>query len=192
VDFHILSVVAIKSTVHTECVAQFDTDSGPVGIDNRCSACISHKRADFIGELFPRTQTIKGFEGTRVSSIHMGTLQWHWDDDQGVTHSFLIPNSYYLPERKVRLLSPQHWAQSISSKDEMCGEIITAKECTLYWNQGHSALHIPYGKKDNNAKMYLSPGFHNFAVFCAEAELFDSDSDPVAHPTEVMSNTESE
>jgi type IV secretory pathway VirB3-like protein len=108
VDFHILSVVAMKSTVHTERMAQFDTDSGPVGIDNRCSACFSLKRADFIGELFPCTRTIKGFGGTRVSSIHMGTLQWHWDDDQGVTHQFLIPNSYYVPEGKVRLLSPQH------------------------------------------------------------------------------------
>jgi hypothetical protein len=74
----------------------------------------------------------------------------------------------------------------------MCGEISTAKECTLYWNKGHSTLHIPYGKKDNVATMYLSPGFHNFAVFCAEADLLDSDNDPVAHPTEVMSNEESE
>ena len=72
-DIHIKSVVAMKSTTHTERVAQFDTDSGPLGIDNRCSACISHIKADFIGELIPCTRTIKGFRGTRPSVWHT-----HW------------------------------------------------------------------------------------------------------------------
>jgi len=29
--------------------AHFDTDSTPVGIDNRCTACISHVAGDFVG-----------------------------------------------------------------------------------------------------------------------------------------------
>jgi hypothetical protein len=29
----------------------FDTDSGAMGIENRCSVCMSHIKADFVGEL---------------------------------------------------------------------------------------------------------------------------------------------
>ena len=39
----------------------FDTDSRPIGIDNRCSACISHKKEDFVGELKSTKKTIRGF-----------------------------------------------------------------------------------------------------------------------------------
>ena len=34
------------------------------------------------------------------------------DDDTGTEHKFLIPNSYYVPSVKIRLLSSQHWDQS--------------------------------------------------------------------------------
>ena len=36
--------------------ASFDTDSGPVGIDNRCSGCMSNKSSDFDGKLQPVKQ----------------------------------------------------------------------------------------------------------------------------------------
>ena len=39
----------------------FDTDSQLVGIDNRCSACITHVCEDMPGELIPCHQSIKGF-----------------------------------------------------------------------------------------------------------------------------------
>ncbi len=41
----------------------FDTDSRSIGIDNRCSACISHNIADFVDTPRPISGSIKGFGG---------------------------------------------------------------------------------------------------------------------------------
>ena len=80
-------------------------------LDNRCTACISHIPEDFIGDLIDSNRTIKGFADSKTSGIKVGTLLWSWQDDAGMEHSFKIPNSYYVPQGKVRLLSPQHWAK---------------------------------------------------------------------------------
>lgn len=49
-------------------LVNFDTDSKPIGIDNRCSACILHDIKDFIGNLRQSNRTIKGFGGIRHNS----------------------------------------------------------------------------------------------------------------------------
>ena len=56
--------------------ASFDTDSGPVGIDNQCSGCKSNKSSDFDGELRPVKRVIKGFGGSRTYNVMMGTIKW--------------------------------------------------------------------------------------------------------------------
>ena len=89
-----------------------DESSGRIGIDNRASACISHSLDDFTGPMTEVHRTIKGFGGTRTMGTKMGTIVWRWMDDQGRVHRHAIPNSYYIPEGKMRLLSPQHWAQT--------------------------------------------------------------------------------
>ena len=90
----------------------FDSDAGSIGIDNRCSVCMSHKIDDFIGIPKESKRTIRGFGGTKVSNVMTGTIKWRWQDDDGGIHEFRIPNSYYVPDGGVRLMSPQHWAQS--------------------------------------------------------------------------------
>ena len=91
---------------------RFDTDSRRIGVDNRCTACISDKRHHFTGPLTPIKRTIKGFGGATTMDIWIGTIQWNWLDEHGRKHQFAIPNSFYIPSGKVCLLSPQHWAQT--------------------------------------------------------------------------------
>ena len=79
--------------------ASFDTDSGPVGIDNRCSGCMSNKSSDFDGELRPVKQVIKGFGGSRTYNVIMGTIKCKVKDNSGKVHTFWITNSYYVPDR---------------------------------------------------------------------------------------------
>ena len=74
--------------------AHFDTDSTPVGLDNRCSACMSHIKEDFVGELLPSNMYSKGFGGTQNWYVMKGTIRWHIADDKGHVHELLIPNSY--------------------------------------------------------------------------------------------------
>ena len=57
-------------------VMTFDADSSPIGVDNRCSACISSNVNDFIGPLTETNRAIKGIGGFRVTPVLQGTIQW--------------------------------------------------------------------------------------------------------------------
>ena len=65
-----------KQITMQERIVRFDTDVKPIGVDNRCSACISPYIDDFIGPLEDTNKTIKGFAGTRMDNPKMGTLRW--------------------------------------------------------------------------------------------------------------------
>ena len=95
-------------TCHISKSIPFDTDSQMVRIDNRCSACITHVCEDMPGELNLCHRSIKGFGGAKVWDVWHGTIKWCIEDDTGVRHTLIIPNSYYVPQAKVCLLSPQH------------------------------------------------------------------------------------
>ena len=60
----------------------FDSNSAKVGIDNRCSACMSHIIEDFEGPLTEYNRPIKGFGGTKTYNVKRGTIVWRWMDDQ--------------------------------------------------------------------------------------------------------------
>ena len=107
-----------------------------IGIDNRCSVCITHVCEDMPVELIPCHRSIKGFGGAKVWDVWHGTIKWHIEDDIGVRHTLIIPNSYYAPQAKVRLLSPQHRAQAHTGVDKNggVGTMTTASTCTLFWN----------------------------------------------------------
>jgi hypothetical protein len=109
-----------------------------VGIDNRCSGCISHVREDFIGLLQPTRRVIKGFGGSRMMNVSIGTLRWSWEDDQGRHHAFDIPNSYYVPDGHIRLLSPQHWAKRIQRIAQSAPSEASTPTATSVYYIGHT------------------------------------------------------
>ncbi|KAI2496051.1 hypothetical protein MHU86_18472 [Fragilaria crotonensis] len=189
-----MSVLAMqaRTAIATERSVHFDTDSSLIGIDNRCSGCISHTREDFIGELKPSSRVVKGFGGSRTTNVHVGTIRWSWEDDAGCKSTFDIPNSYFIPDGKVRLLSPQHWAQSQTgsnrNRKNSCGEHTNATECVLYWNDGASKRHVPLGKRDNVATFSLAHGYSQFAAFCCEIDDADHCRQPMALPSGIISD----
>ena len=71
--------------------AVFDTDSSEIGVDNRCSACISSVIEDFEAPPIPCRRVIRGFGGTKTSNVMQGTLVWQWLDESGMMHKFRIP-----------------------------------------------------------------------------------------------------
>lgn len=152
----------------------FDTDAEQIGIDNRCSACISHRIEDFIGNPIPTKRSIKGFGGARVANIMSGTIAWNWCDEMGKVHKFQIPNSYYVPEGGVRLLSPQHWAQEqrkiTKSRQSPYGCDTTHNRSTLYWKGGNKLM-VPIDPTNNVSTFNLAPGYNKFKLFCEKAEI---------------------
>jgi len=62
-----IAMQASKATnPHGVRIAQFDTDTEEIGINNRCSARINHKIEDFVGPDRVTGKAIKGFEGSRT------------------------------------------------------------------------------------------------------------------------------
>ena len=59
-------------------ITNFDMDSLNIGVDNRCSDCISHRVEDFEGPLIKTIKSIRGFGGSRVHNLKMGTIRWKW------------------------------------------------------------------------------------------------------------------
>ena len=158
---------------HTN-VATFDTDTASIGIDNRCSACISHNIQDFDGPVRKVNRQIKGFGGERVMEVYQGTIVWKWLDNEGIRHKFRIPSSYYVPKGKCRLLSPQHWAKTQCGRcpnKEGIGETTYAHKSVLFWDDGKYKLDVYHGPIDNVATFYLAPGYKQFDVFCQQAQV---------------------
>ena len=178
-------------------IARFDTDSAKIGIDNRCSACISHCIDDFEGPVRRVNRAIKGFGGERVMEVFQGTIVWKWCDNNDMVHRFKIPNSYYVPEGKVRLLSPQHWARtqvgSSVKEREGTGEKTLAHKTILFWGNGRYQLDVYLGAQDNVATFYLAPGFKKFGLYCQECKIdYDATMDDplIADATTAVSDDE--
>ncbi len=85
-----------KATYATQPETHFDTDSGPLGIDNQCSGCISSFVEDFERPHQVSGRVIKGFGGTRTRNVMTGTITWKWLDENGAENKFSIPNSYFV------------------------------------------------------------------------------------------------
>ena len=187
-----MPAVAMQANVkQLERMTPFDTDTQWIGVDNRCSGCISHVKSDLVERLIPAMRTIRGIAGSRTVNVSIGTLIWEWEDDGGTAHVFLIPNSYYVPDGKVRLLSPQHWAQSQTSsrkKRETCGERTDGNSCELYWGYGFTKR-IKLGN-DNVATFPMAPGFKQFAIFCQETGINATSNETIAMPAGIISNSD--
>ena len=124
------------------------------------------------------------------------TIKWNWSDDQGKIHEFKIPNSYYVPEGGVRLLSPQHWVQEERKvnkrKDIVYGCNTMHHSSTLYWNDGDK-LTVPIDPSNNVATFTLAPGFGKFKLFCEKAEIeYEKECvEPIiCHPAEMEDDEE--
>jgi hypothetical protein len=64
------AVCMTTEAVHAQSLTgSFDTDSKPIGIDNRCTACISHDATDFVGNVLPSNRWIKGFGGSKTTNV---------------------------------------------------------------------------------------------------------------------------
>ena len=64
-------------------------------VDNGATACISNKTSNFISILTSTDKVVKGFGG-EIHGVSVGTIKWNIEDNEGITHDLVIPNSYYV------------------------------------------------------------------------------------------------
>ena len=173
--------------------SSFETDSGPVGIDNRCNGCMSNKSSEFNGKLRPVKQVRKGFGGSRTYNVMVGTLKWKVEDDSGKVHTFRIPNYYYVPDEGVRLFRPQHWTKTQKDWKLTQGKSSTtlSDRVTLFWHQHHFSKTVYLDPSTNVATFSLATGYTKYHVFCTKACLQDEEiTDPMSMDTNVVSDDE--
>ena len=94
----------------------FDTDSFLIGIDNHASYSMTNSLDDFIDQPRRVRVRVKGIAG-RLTSAYIGTVLWCIEDDAGEVHELRIPDTYFVSGLPIRLLSPQHLAQVLASKE---------------------------------------------------------------------------
>ena len=131
----------------------------------------------------------------RTNNPKTGTFCWQWSDDSGRMHTFEIPNSYYVLECELRLLSPQHWAQTRSHADRGTTCCITSSiNVYLRWTKGdeYYELILPLNKRGSNVgTLYSHPTYNKYDLFCHAADIKISDNkNPIAVPANLISNDE--
>ena len=174
------SVASKKKTESS--IATFDTDSELVGVDNRSSVCMSPHESDFVGKLTKSKRYIKAFGGTKAFDIFIGTLKWTIESDKGQKKTVFIPNSFYIPEAPMRLLSPQHWAQEAFAMSDDGDPDATYCEtfynrAILYWGDKPNIKTVPIDQQ-NVFTFALAPGYDKFTAFCTEVN-YDSAIDDI-------------
>jgi len=99
-----------------------------------------------------------------------------------MVHDHTILDSYYVPDGKVRLLSPQHWMQKTMSKQERrqhSHSCITKHDhIQLTWKDKFKRT-VPLDSS-NVSTFTLAPGYNHFAAFAAEAHIIPEEEDD--HP----------
>jgi hypothetical protein len=138
-----------------------------VKVDNCASRTMSFQQSDFITKsLRPiSSKGVRGFGNTVTPITHIGTVKWRIYDDDGVIHSIEIPNSYYVPNGRSRLLSPQHWAQQASDTFPIRhGTWCATHEDSIvcHWNQQRHKVTIPLNPGSNNVgTIHTATGYDN-------------------------------
>ncbi|CAB9505787.1 unknown protein [Seminavis robusta] len=149
---------------------QYDADSVLIAIDNCSSRCITNCMKDFIGKPTKVQVKVQGIGGT-VTATYKGTVRWSIEDDDGMVHHFLIPDTYYNPSTPYRLLSPQHWARvADDNRPKQRGTWCATYEDSveLFWNQRSFKRMIPLSPSNNIAIVRSAPSFSKLHAFCSE------------------------
>jgi hypothetical protein len=146
----------------------YDSDSKVILVDNCCRTSITNDLRDFIAPPRPARAKVEGYNGTTMATM-VGTVRWKIHDDLGNEHQLLLPNTYYSPEGKYKLLCPQHWAQTANDNSPTphgtwCATY--ADRIVLYWGQRRYARTLRLLPSTNVGILTTKPGIRKYAKAC--------------------------
>jgi hypothetical protein len=146
---------------------RFDTNSFVIGVDTLASITFGNHPDQF--------KDLKMLDNTKVEGIKggldikgTGTFKFHIKDNKGGVHLIKVPNSKYVPDLKMCLLAPYHWAQE--TKDHYPVPKGTRaetdnKELTLFLTQRKHQRTIPYHPFTNTPTFSTALASHTYHAF---------------------------
>ena len=150
-----------------------DADSYEMRIDTGASHCISHDRRDFVGKLTPTRGSIQGYHEVECPGrLFLGTLRFSITDDDGVHHSFEVPNSICDTQGQHKLLCPQHWSRECGNI-ERAYEMTDDKTTTLAWKTKSSKKWHQKTVQHRHSRapvpvLHTSSGYSRYNAYCAQ------------------------
>ena len=171
----------------------WDSDGQPLMVDNGASASITPHLTDFISPPKPINSKVKGIGG-HAQATYTGTLQWKIQDDQGQSHRFTLPNSYYVATAPSRILCPQHLAQTAKDNYPLplgTGEVTGDEYIQLFWDQRKHVKTIKLDPVRNIGMTHTAPGIHRYTDFLAQHAITTPDG-PCCFDTHVIPDDDDE
>jgi hypothetical protein len=155
---------------------RFNTDSFVISIDTFSSITLRNHPDQF--------ENLKTHNDTEVGGIkgglgikRTGTFKFHIKDDKERAHLIKILNSKYVPDLKLCLLLPHHWAQEAKDHYPVPKEtkLDTDDEAlTLIWTQQKHRRTIPYHPLTNTPSFRTAPASHTYRAFVALFEAAEA------------------
>jgi hypothetical protein len=154
----------------------FDTNSFVIGMDTFASITLRNCPDQFEDLKTHNDTEVEGIQGG-LDIKGTGTFKFHIEDDKGGVHLIKIPNSKYVPDLKVCLLSPHHWAQEAKDNYPVPKETKTDTDdeaLTLIWNQRRHQRTIPYHPLTNTPSFRTAPASRTYRAFVALFEAAEA------------------
>jgi hypothetical protein len=169
-------------TAHNDLLHTYDSDAKVILVDNCCTASITNDIKDFVTLPRPTKTNVEGYNGM-TEATKVGTIKWDVEDDAGRTHTIILPNSYYAPTGKYKLLCLQHWAQVANDhfpkpNGTWCA---TYSNCiVLHWAQGKYTQTLRLVPSTNVGVLTTKTGITMYQKACHAMEKMNQ---PIVLPT---------
>ncbi len=155
---------------------RFNTNSFVIGVDTVASITLGNHPDQFENIRTHNDTEVEGIQGG-LGIKGTGTFKFHIKDNEGGVNLIKIPNSKYVPDLKVCLLSPHHWAQEAKdhypvpkgTKTDTDNEALT-----LIWKQQKYRRTIPYHPLTNTPSFHTALASRTYRAFVALFEAAEA------------------
>ncbi len=151
---------------------RFNTNSFVIGIDTFASVTLENHPNQFEDLKLHSEKDDTDMEGIKGGLDIKGTGMFKFciKDNKGGVHLIKIPYSKYVPDLKVCLLAPQHWAQEAKDHYPVLKGTKTDTDneaLTLIWKQQRHRQTIPYHPFTNTPSFRTAPASRAYHAFVA-------------------------
>jgi hypothetical protein len=161
----------------------FNSNSFPIAVDNCALRCMTCDARDFINDPVPIKVDMLGIG--KSAAVKYGTIRWIIENNDGIPHLELIPDTYYVPNLPVRLLAPQHWAQTNPDREAHCDT--NAKQVVLECSEYKRTVLL---NRSNIAVLRSASGFHHARSVINSLHSVLSPQEPCCFPAHLIPTDE--